>query len=128
MQHLYNHSRNKSIVFVYFFIIFLLHIKTSKESSKESSNKYYQRWQGKGNKERNKETKKDNKYKLVKDIKVFLKKKKKKIRIWSWIIQKSSRRWEAKLVKYTEKIIKWENKKKRLTIIKRNYFLFQLAR
>ena len=47
--------------------------------SKNSSAKYHQ------------ENKKDYQKVLVKDIKVFLKKKKKKVTVWSWTIQKSNR-------------------------------------
>ena len=32
--------------------------------------------------------------KLVKDIKIFVKKKNKKVRIWLWMLQKSPRRWK----------------------------------
>ena len=47
--------------------------------------------------------------KLVKDIKIFWKKKKeKKATTWSWTLQKSLRRWKNKLVEYRKNIIKWE--------------------
>ena len=64
--------------------------------SKNSSAKYYQ-----DNKERLQK-------RLVKDIKIFLKKKKKKTAIWTRTIQKSLRRWKQKLVSIQTKIIKSE--------------------
>ena len=51
--------------------------------SKDSSAKYYQ-----NDKERLQK-------KLLKDIKAFLKNKKKKVTIWSWMIQKSTRRSQS---------------------------------
>ena len=54
--------------------------------------------------------------KLVKNIKVFLKKKeKKKSKIWLWTTQTSTRRWKKELAEYGKKyIIKWEKKGKDL--------------
>ena len=51
--------------------------------SKDSSAKYYQ-----NDKERLQK-------KLLKDIKAFLKNKKKKVTIWLWMIQKSTRRSQS---------------------------------
>lgn len=53
-------------------------------------------------------TKRDYKKMLVKDIKVFLMKRKKKVAIWLWTVQKSQRRWKANDTKHEKQNIKWE--------------------
>ena len=67
--------------FSFFDIFFFKYIKMSKYLSV----KYYQK-----NKERLQK-------KLVKDIKIFLKKKKKKTTIWSSMLQKFLRRWKTEV-------------------------------
>ena len=60
--------------------------------SKDSSAKYHQK-------------RKDCKKRLMKDIKIYIKKKRKKEAMWSWAIQRSSWRWKTKGWLSIEKII-----------------------
>ena len=66
--------------------------------------------------------KKDYKNKLVKDIKIFLRKKMKKVAVWSWTMQKSPRKWKTKACwVYKKNIIDWE--KWHIIIIKKSFNL-----